>query len=77
MVLERERHPIRAGIASIGGYSAHADQQGLVNFVTRMRNWPSEVRVVHGDTEAKRALARRLQAVYDEKNKPLRVVIPN
>lgn len=77
VVLEGEQYPIRAGIASIGGYSAHADQKGLVNFVTRMRKWPSEVRVVHGEPGAKRALGRMLQDRYAEQNQRLRVVIPS
>jgi metallo-beta-lactamase family protein len=41
--LDGERVDIRAGIDTLGGYSAHADQQGLVNFVTRMRHWPSHI----------------------------------
>lgn len=77
VALDGERYAIRAGVASIGGYSAHADQDGLISFVTRMGEWPSEVRLVYGDTEAKRALARRLRSFYAEKNKPLRVVIPS
>jgi metallo-beta-lactamase family protein len=54
--LERERYDIRAGIATLGGYSAHADQQGLVKFVTGMRSWPSHIRLVHGEAHAKKAL---------------------
>lgn len=62
--LDGERIDIRAGIETIGGYSAHADQQGLVNFVTRMRHWPSEIRLVHGEDGAKQQLARALQERY-------------
>ncbi|MEZ4484831.1 MAG: MBL fold metallo-hydrolase RNA specificity domain-containing protein [Syntrophotaleaceae bacterium] len=46
---------------TIGGYSAHADQQNLVNFVRRMRHRPHTVRLVHGDADAKKTLAARLQ----------------
>ncbi|MOA42446.1 Ribonuclease [compost metagenome] len=62
--LDGERIDIRAGIETLGGYSAHADQQGLVNFVTRMRHWPSEIRLVHGEDGAKQQLARVLQERY-------------
>ncbi|WP_312959517.1 MBL fold metallo-hydrolase [Stutzerimonas nitrititolerans] len=55
--LDGERFAIRAGISSIGGYSAHADQNGLVDFVTGMQQWPTEIRVVHGKDNAKHALA--------------------
>lgn len=54
--IDGERIDIRAGIHSVSGYSAHADQAGLVRFVTGMRHWPKEVRLIHGDDEARAAL---------------------
>ena len=60
--LDGERITIRAGIHSLSGYSAHADQNDLVRFVTRMGQLPAEVRLIHGDTEARQALAERLTA---------------
>ncbi|WP_258189625.1 MBL fold metallo-hydrolase RNA specificity domain-containing protein [Stutzerimonas nitrititolerans] len=68
--LDGERFDIRAGISSIGGYSAHADQNGLVDFVTGMQQWPTEIRVVHGEQEAKQILADRLYAEYEQRNRP-------
>ncbi|SDR82810.1 MBL fold metallo-hydrolase [Pseudomonas oryzae] len=65
--LDGERFDIRAGIESIGGYSAHADQKGLVNFVARMRHWPSEIRLVHGEQEARKRLASALAERYRQK----------
>ncbi|WP_313500564.1 MBL fold metallo-hydrolase [Stutzerimonas nitrititolerans] len=62
--LDGERFDIRAGIRSIGGYSAHADQNGLVDFVTGMQQWPTEIRAVHGEQEAKQALADVLRVQY-------------
>ena len=59
--IDGERIDIRAGIHSLSGYSAHADQNDLVRFVTRMRHLPAEVRLIHGDADARQALARRLQ----------------
>jgi len=35
--LDGERFDIRAKVTSMGGYSAHADQKGLVAFVMGMR----------------------------------------
>ena len=46
---------------TLGGYSAHADQQDLVNFVARMRVKPRQVILVHGEARAKAALAGALQ----------------
>ena len=68
--LDGERFDIRARVTSIGGYSAHADQKGLVEFVTGMRQWPAEIRVVHGEQKAKEVLAAQLQASYRQKGLP-------
>jgi metallo-beta-lactamase family protein len=69
--LDGERIDIKAGIATLNGYSAHADQQGLVNFATRMRKPPSEIRLVHGEREAKEALAGALRHKYTAQQLPL------
>ncbi|MDH4568430.1 MBL fold metallo-hydrolase [Pseudomonas sp. BN414] len=66
--LDDERLDINAGIHTVGGYSAHADQKGLVNFVTRMRHWPSEIRLVHGEHAAKAALRKQLTTHYQQRN---------
>jgi metallo-beta-lactamase family protein len=58
--LDGERIDIRAAIHTLSGYSAHADQNDLVRFITRMRHLPAEVRLIHGDDEARRALGKRL-----------------
>jgi len=63
VVMDGERYAIRAGIHQLSGYSAHADQSGLVNFVKGMRGKPSEIRIVHGDDGAKRVLQGELEAV--------------
>ena len=70
--LDGERHVIRAGIETLGGYSAHADQAGLVDFVTGMARWPEQVRIVHGEPHARRALAAALKHRYQQKGRPLR-----
>ena len=61
VILDRKRYPIRAGIHSISGYSAHADQRNLVDFVRRMWKRPEEIHLVHGGAEARRALAEELK----------------
>lgn len=60
--IDGQRYPIHAQIHTIGGYSAHADKAGLLRFISAMRHLPEEIRIVHGDPEAKRGLARALQA---------------
>jgi metallo-beta-lactamase family protein len=59
--LDGRRIDIRAGIHTLGGFSAHADQKNLLDFIGRMRKPPRQVRLVHGDDEAKRTLATLLR----------------
>lgn len=68
--LDGQRYDIRARIHRIEGYSAHADQNGLVNFIRGMRHLPRQVRLVHGEEAAKQALKARLETLGIE------VVIP-
>ncbi len=75
--LDGQRCDIRAQIHTIGGYSAHADQKGRMYFFTRMREWLSEVRIVHGEPAARNIPAKRLQGAYANKRLPLQVTIPS
>ncbi|MGM0767034.1 MAG: MBL fold metallo-hydrolase RNA specificity domain-containing protein [Pseudomonadota bacterium] len=61
--LDGERHDIRAQVHQVGGYSAHAGQADLVRFVEGMGQKPSEIRIVHGDPGAKRALKNRFKGL--------------
>jgi metallo-beta-lactamase family protein len=74
--LDGQRVDISAGIDSVGGYSAHADQADLVGFVTRMKEWPTEIRLIHGEDQAKQRLAELLRARYREAEKEGQVTIP-
>lgn len=53
-------YPIHAEILQLHGYSAHADQQDLLSFVEGMAQAPGQIRLVHGDEGAKRALKQLL-----------------
>jgi len=59
--IDGTRIPINAIVHTISGYSAHADQNGLVNFVKRMHHKPQHIKIVHGDESAKQALAQKYQ----------------
>ncbi len=59
--LDGERIAIRAGIHTLSGYSAHADRDDLTRFITRMRNLPAEVRLVHGEDAVREAFAAHLR----------------
>lgn len=64
--LDGDRYEIKAGIHTLSGYSAHADQIDLINFIKRMRKPPQEVRLIHGDDEAKQTLRGKLQQLLPE-----------
>jgi metallo-beta-lactamase family protein len=51
---------VKARVHTIGGLSAHADQDGLVDWYNRFENRPRVV-LVHGEAEAMDTLAQRLQ----------------
>ncbi|WP_201356409.1 MBL fold metallo-hydrolase [Amphritea japonica] len=61
--LDNQKIDIKAQVHSISGYSAHADQKDLINFVKRMGHKPKEIRIVHGDNDAKRILKTEMQEI--------------
>ena len=54
---------VKAQIHTIGGLSAHADQQGLLDWYGQFEGRP-RVALVHGETEAMDTLATRLKNKY-------------
>jgi len=59
--LDGRSYPIRANVHTLGGYSAHADQKNLLDYVQQMPHPPGEIVLVHGEPDAKRALRGRLE----------------
>ena len=51
---------VRAGIHTLGGFSAHADQQALLDWAAAFTRPPQQTFVVHGEPHAARALATLL-----------------
>ncbi len=66
--IDGERIDINADIHTISGYSAHADQKGLINFVKRMRYKPQHIKIVHGSEQAKQALADKYHELCPSAN---------
>ncbi len=54
--IDNQRIPVRAAIHQLSGYSAHADQPGLLDWVRAMGETPADVRLVHGEVWGKRGL---------------------
>ncbi len=59
-----KKTPVKAGIHTLTGYSAHADQNTLVAWVKSMPQPPKEIRLVHGESNARNALAQTLEYNY-------------
>jgi len=72
VLLDGKQYDIRSSVHALSGYSAHADQKDLINFVKRMRRKPGEIRLVHGDDEAKVELKAEFNRLLPE----VKVVIP-
>ncbi len=58
-------HKIRARVARIGGFSAHADRVELVHWVTSLRHAPRRVFTNHGEHDAAHAFADYLSGITD------------
>jgi metallo-beta-lactamase family protein len=61
-----EQYDVRARIASIEGYSAHADQAGLIEWAAALdRNQLQQIFLVHGEPGPATTLAGKLRADQD------------
>ena len=58
--LDGERFDIEAKVYPLTGYSAHADQRGLVEWVASMPERPGRIKLVHGEAEAQEALEKKI-----------------
>ncbi|MGR5066494.1 MBL fold metallo-hydrolase RNA specificity domain-containing protein [Photobacterium sp. DNB22_13_2] len=54
---------VKARIHNLSGYSAHADQSDLVQFVANIEQGPRRIHLVHGDLRAQTELAQALQVM--------------
>lgn len=64
VTIDDELIAVNANISSLGGYSAHADEQGLVEFIASMSSPPKHIRIIHGEANAQRALGRRIRREF-------------
>lgn len=62
-------YPVKAEIHHIESLSAHADQQGLLDWTSTIKNIPEETFLIHGEPTAQDALRVKLQDTYGWKVK--------
>jgi len=60
VVLNGKESRIEASVHTLSGYSAHADQKGLLDWVERMPEKPGTIKLIHGEPKAQKALAAKL-----------------
>jgi len=60
----REDVAVKAKVFTIGGFSAHADQKGLLEWVGHFASARPRVFVVHGESSSSRTLAEKIGEVY-------------
>lgn len=60
----REEVSVKARLYTIGGFSAHADQQGLLDWVRPLVESNPRVFLVHGEPKASEPLAARINAEF-------------
>lgn len=60
VVVDGEKVSVKAKVHTVNGFSAHADQRGLRRFVLGINEPPKEIRIVHGDEDAKQRLLELL-----------------
>ncbi len=56
--------PVKAKIMNINSLSAHADQQGLLSWVSQIKNIPETVFLVHGEKTASDVLRVKIKDTY-------------
>jgi len=61
VILDGEKFDIKARVHVLSGYSAHADQRGLIEWVEAMPERPGRIKLVHGEIKAQKALGEELR----------------
>jgi metallo-beta-lactamase family protein len=58
---------VKANIISLDGFSSHADQKGLLEWVGNIKKPPKQVFVVHGEKESSQELAKAISEKFNIK----------
>ncbi len=66
-----EEIAVNARIEYIEGYSGHADQEGLMNFIYSFRNKPKNIFLVHGEPESQDIFKQKI-----ESDTGIKVIVP-
>ena len=56
--------PVKAHVANIQSLSSHADQKGLIDWLSKLKSPPAQIFIVHGEHESSVALKNKIKEVY-------------
>jgi metallo-beta-lactamase family protein len=56
--------PVKAKIADVKGLSSHADQAGLIQWISKLDKKPEAIFIVHGENDAASALQKKIKEIY-------------
>ena len=73
--LDGRMYGVQAKVMNLEGYSAHADQEGLIAFATA--TVPTKVLIVHGEAKTKKTLKKALEQAFAQQGKGPTVLIPS
>ncbi|MDF2439010.1 MAG: RNA-metabolising metallo-beta-lactamase [Bacteroidota bacterium] len=57
-------YPVKAKIMNLEGLSSHADQKGLINWLSALKQAPDKIFIVHGESEGALGLQSKIKEVY-------------
>jgi metallo-beta-lactamase family protein len=57
--------PVKAQIENIEGLSSHADQDGLIDWISNLSSTPDKIFIVHGEHDSSVALKEKIKEIYD------------
>ena len=57
-------YAVKAKIENVEGLSAHADQQGLIEWMSRLKRKPEKIFIVHGEAHSAEALRVKIKDIY-------------
>ena len=57
-------YQVKADVHHIESLSAHADQQGILNWISEIKNIPEKVFLIHGEPAAQEALSAKIESDF-------------
>ena len=57
-------YKVKAKIENVEGLSAHADQKGLINWMSQLKRKPERIFIVHGESQSADVLRVKIKDAY-------------